>query len=192
MSYLERFRVQPGARVKLAETDPSFKDHHDSQQPAAEELEQYRRRLAELNPQGRTVAHLRQPSAEEAAHDFLWRAHRAALARGQVAIFNRSHYEDVLIQRLGDPTQHWKISESDYQERKSWSDDVKAYEEAPSRCSTAQAPWFIIPSDHQWFPNLAIGRILVEHLESLKLRYPAPTVDLERIRREYHAAKQRG
>ena len=42
------------------------------------------------------------PSAEEAAHDFLWRAHRAAPGRGQIAIFNRSHYEDVLVTRVHD------------------------------------------------------------------------------------------
>jgi PPK2 family polyphosphate:nucleotide phosphotransferase len=274
MSYLERFRVHPGARVRLADIDPSFKDRHEDQEAAAAEIEQYRKRLVDLqemlfverrrslliclqgldtagkdgtikhilsamNPQGCTVAQFRQPTAEEAAHDFLWRAHRATPARGQVAIFNRSHYEDVLVvrvhdlvpksewslrydrinafeqgladqgtqifkfflhisseeqlarfkARLDDPTKQWKISESDYQERKSWSSYVTAYEEALSRCSTEHAPWFIIPSNHKWFRNLAIGRILVEHLESLKLSYPTPTVDLGRIRREYHAAK---
>ena len=40
------------------------------------------------------------PSAEELAHDFLWRVHRAAPAAGEVAIFNRSHYEDVLVARV--------------------------------------------------------------------------------------------
>jgi PPK2 family polyphosphate:nucleotide phosphotransferase len=274
MSYLEQFRVRPGARVKLADMDPSFKDRHDSQETAAAEIERYRERLVALqellyverrrslliclqgldtagkdgtikhilsamNPQGCTVTQFRQPSAEEAAHDFLWRVHRATPARGAVAIFNRSHYEDVLVvrvhnlvpkaewalryerinaferglvdqdthifkfflhisseeqlarfkARLDDPTKQWKISESDYQERKSWNEYVTAYEEALSRCSTEYAPWYVIPSNHKWFRNLAIGRILVEHLESLKLTYPKPAVDLERIRREYHAAK---
>ena len=275
MSYLERFRVRPGARVRLAEIDPSFKDRHDDQETAAGEIEQYRKRLAELqemlyvghrrslliclqgldtagkdgtirhflsamSPQGCTVSPFRQPSAAEAAHDFLWRVHRATPARGQVAIFNRSHYEDVLVvrvhglaprsvwsaryerinaferglvesdthvlkfflhisseeqlarfkARLDDPTKLWKISESDYQERRFWNDYMTAYEEALSRCSTAQAPWFVIPSNHKWFRNLAVARIVVEHLESLNLSYPKPTVDLERIRREYHAAKR--
>jgi PPK2 family polyphosphate:nucleotide phosphotransferase len=274
MSNLERFRVQAGARVKLADIDPSFKGRHESPEAAAGETEQYRKRLADLqemlyveggrslliclqgldtagkdgtikhilgamNPQGCTVTHFRRPSAEEAAHDFLWRAHRAAPARGEVAIFNRSHYEDVLVvrvhnlvsksvwsqryeqinafeegllqnqtqvlkfflhisseeqlarfkARLDDPTKQWKISESDYQERKAWRDYIMAYEEMLSRCSTEHAPWYVIPANHKWFRNLAIGRILVEHLESLNLSYPKPTVDLERIRREYHAAK---
>ncbi len=56
--------------------------------------------LAAMNPQGCRVAPFRQPSAEEASHDFLWRAHRAAPARGEVVIFNRSHYEDVLVARV--------------------------------------------------------------------------------------------
>lgn len=56
--------------------------------------------LGAMNPQGCRVAHFRQPSLEEAAHDFLWRAHRAAPRRGEVVIFNRSHYEDVLIVRV--------------------------------------------------------------------------------------------
>ena len=66
---------------------------------------------------------------------------------------------------------------------------MTAYEEALSRCSTEGAPWFVIPSNHKWFRNLAVARILVEHLEGLKLTYPKPAVDLERIRRDYHAAK---
>ena len=260
--------------MRLADIDPSFKDRHESQEAAAEEIERYRKRLFDLqevlyaerrrslliclqgidtagkdgtikhflsamNPQGCTVTRFRQPSAEEVEHDFLWRVHRAAPARGEVAIFNRSHYEDVLVARvhnlvpksvwslrydrinafeqglvehdtqvlkfflhisseeqlarlkarLDDPTKQWKISESDYQERKSWSDYATAYEEALSRCSTERAPWFVIPANHKWFRNLAVARIVVEHLESLNLRYPKPTVDLERIRREYHAAK---
>jgi polyphosphate kinase 2 (PPK2 family) len=56
--------------------------------------------LGAMNPQGCRVAAFKTPSAEEAAHDFLWRAHKAAPARGEVVIFNRSHYEDVLIVRV--------------------------------------------------------------------------------------------
>ena len=66
---------------------------------------------------------------------------------------------------------------------------MTAYEEALSRCSTEHAPWFVIPANHKWFRNLAVARIIVEHLESLDMSYPKPTVDLARIRREYHAAE---
>lgn len=53
-----------------------------------------------MNPQGARVYGFKVPSAEEAAHDFLWRIHQAAPHRGQVTIFNRSHYEDVLVSRV--------------------------------------------------------------------------------------------
>ncbi len=56
--------------------------------------------LGAMNPQGCRVAAFKQPSAEELAHDFLWRAHKVAPARGEVVIFNRSHYEDVLVVRV--------------------------------------------------------------------------------------------
>jgi PPK2 family polyphosphate:nucleotide phosphotransferase len=273
VNYLERFRVAPGAKIRLKDIDPAFKDGHEHHKQAEERIEHYQKRLCELqellyaerrrslliclqamdtggkdgtinhvlaamNPQGCRVAVFRQPSAEEAAHDFLWRVHRAAPARGEVVIFNRSHYEDVLVvrvhnlvpkdlwsrrydrinefekglvengthilkfylhiskqeqltrfkERLDDPTRQWKISEADYKERSFWDDYVAAYEDALSRCSSEHAPWFIIPADHKWFRNLAVARIIVEHMEGLGMSYPKPTVDIERIRREYHAA----
>lgn len=65
---------------------------------------------------------------------------------------------------------------------------MAAYEDALSRCSTLRAPWFIIPANHKWFRNLAVARIVVEHLEGLALSYPKPAVDIARIRREYYGA----
>jgi len=196
--------------------------------------------LSAMKPLGCRAVAFREPSTEELQHDFLWRIHRATPARGEVAIFNRSHYEDVLVarvhqlvpkdiwsarydwinafeqgladhgthilkfylhiskaeqlarfkERLDDPTKQWKISEADYTERKFWDDYMAAYEDIFYHCSTEQAPWFVIPADHKWFRNLAVARIVVEYMNGLNLKYPKPTVDLERIRREYHAAKK--
>jgi PPK2 family polyphosphate:nucleotide phosphotransferase len=53
-----------------------------------------------LNPQGTTVTCFKEPTPAEQAHDFLWRVHPHAPGRGEVAIFNRSHYEDVLVPRV--------------------------------------------------------------------------------------------
>jgi PPK2 family polyphosphate:nucleotide phosphotransferase len=53
-----------------------------------------------LNPQGARVAAFREPTPVELAHDFLWRVHRATPAAGEIAIFNRSHYEDVVAVRV--------------------------------------------------------------------------------------------
>jgi len=56
--------------------------------------------LSGLNPQGVRVTSFKQPSSEELDHDFLWRHYRALPARGEIGIFNRSHYENVLISRV--------------------------------------------------------------------------------------------
>ncbi|HXT22344.1 MAG TPA: polyphosphate kinase 2 family protein [Thermoanaerobaculia bacterium] len=53
-----------------------------------------------VNPQGCRVTSFKAPTAEELAHDFLWRIHRAVPGRGEIGIFNRSHYEDVLVVRV--------------------------------------------------------------------------------------------
>ena len=196
--------------------------------------------LSAMNPQGCRVYGFKTPSPEELAHDYLWRIHQATPRKGYVAVFNRSHYEDVLVvrvhnlvpkevwskrydeinafekqltdngthilkfylhidkdeqlarfkQRLDDPNRHWKISESDYAEREYWHEYQKAYEDAISNCSTKDAPWFIIPSNHKWVRNLAVSQILVDTLESLGMKFPAPTVDIAEIKRKYHAAEK--
>ncbi|MDD5268741.1 MAG: polyphosphate kinase 2 family protein [Methylococcales bacterium] len=53
-----------------------------------------------MNPQGTSVFGFKQPSKDEAAHDFLWRAHQRVPGKGEIVIFNRSHYEDVLVVRV--------------------------------------------------------------------------------------------
>ena len=191
-----------------------------------------------MNPQGTLVSSFKQPSNIEAAHDFLWRAHLHTPAKGQVVVFNRSHYEDVLVvrvhklvpkdvwskryelindfeemlhengtrilkfylhispeeqlerfkQRLEDPMRQWKISEADYSERKLWPEYMDAYEEAIEKTSTKHAPWYVIPSNHKWFRNLAISEILADTLDDMDLKLPPAQVDIEDIRRKYHAA----
>jgi PPK2 family polyphosphate:nucleotide phosphotransferase len=56
--------------------------------------------LGKLNPQGVTVKSFKAPSAEELSHDFLWRVHSHAPAKGMIQVFNRSHYEDILVTRV--------------------------------------------------------------------------------------------
>jgi len=56
--------------------------------------------VSAMDPQGCRVTGFKAPTAEEAAHDFLWRVHPHAPAKGTVAVFNRSHYEDVLVTRV--------------------------------------------------------------------------------------------
>ena len=59
-----------------------------------------RKILGQLNPQGVQVVSFKAPTEEEKAHDFLWRIHKHTPAKGMIQVFNRSHYEDVLITRV--------------------------------------------------------------------------------------------
>jgi polyphosphate kinase 2 (PPK2 family) len=68
--------------------------------------------MSGVNPQGCRVVSFKTPSAEELAHDFLWRVHRETPPKGHIGIFNRSHYEDVLITRV-----HGLISEKTVRQR---------------------------------------------------------------------------
>jgi PPK2 family polyphosphate:nucleotide phosphotransferase len=63
-----------------------------------------------VNPEGVHVTAFKVPTAEELAHDYLWRIHRAVPGKGQIGIFNRSHYEDVLVVRVDDivPPEVWR------------------------------------------------------------------------------------
>ncbi len=56
--------------------------------------------MSRLNPQGVMVKSFKEPTAEELAHDFLWRIHQHAPAKGMIQVFNRSHYEDILVTRV--------------------------------------------------------------------------------------------
>jgi PPK2 family polyphosphate:nucleotide phosphotransferase len=91
-------------------------------------------------------------------------------------------------QRLDDPARNWKISESDYSERELWNDYTAAFEDALNATSAQHAPWYVIPSNHKWFRNLAVSQIVADTMEDLGMSFPKPTVDLADIRRKYHAA----
>ena len=91
--------------------------------------------------------------------------------------------------RLDDPDRQWKISDSDYKEREYWGDYIEAFEAVLNKTSTEHAPWFIIPSNHKWFRDLAISQIVVRQMEEMDMQLPKPTVNLAEIRREYHQAE---
>jgi PPK2 family polyphosphate:nucleotide phosphotransferase len=185
-----------------------------------------------LNPQGVQVTSFTEPTPPELEHDFLWRVHQATPRRGLIGIFNRSHYEDVVVvrvhglvpepvwraryghieafeallhgdartrvvklflhisreeqaerlrARLEDPAKRWKFRRGDLEERERWDDYMAAYEEAIARTSTEHAPWYVVPADHKWFRNWAVSRIVIETLEEMDPRYPAPAEDLDGV-----------
>jgi len=171
--------------------------------------------MGPLNSLGCQVASFKVPTAEELAHDFLWRIHKHTPGKGEITIFNRSHYEDVLVVRVHkivpdnvwrsrfdhindfekllsesntivlkfylhiskqeqeqrllereqDATKYWKLSAGDWKEREYWNAYTLAYEDALNRCSTPQAPWFIVPANKKWFRNLAVAEAVVNALK---------------------------
>ncbi len=184
--------------------------------------------MGAFNPQGCPITAFKVPTSEELAHDYLWRAHRRVPGNGEIGVFNRSYYEDVLVvrvhdivpkavwsrrfdqinafermlvdegttivkfflyidrdvqrerlqARLDDPTKNWKFRLGDLEERKRWDDYIAAYDDMLTRCSMAEAPWYVIPSNRKWFRNLAVADILGDTLDELKPRYPKPAEDL--------------
>lgn len=137
MTALERYRVEPGATVDLAEHDPEDRRAFPALDKAGglQELDRINDRLAEqqellaaegrrrvlvvlqamdtggkdgtirnvfhgVNPQGVDVVSFKVPTDAELAHDYLWRVHPHVPGNGEIVIFNRSHYEDVLVVRV--------------------------------------------------------------------------------------------
>src|SRR6266852_8653818 len=183
--------------------------------------------MAQVNPLGCEVRSFKGPTSREQARDFLWRIHRVVPGRGMISIFNRSHYEDVLVVRVHDlvpetvwrrryaaindferllaqndmiilklylhmsnaeqerrllaqqknQTDAWKLSTADWAERKYWDDYQEAYEEALSKCSTDEAPWYIVPANQKWYRNLLVARTLVSTLRQYKDEWEAQLVE---------------
>ncbi|MDH3584760.1 MAG: polyphosphate kinase 2 family protein, partial [Phycisphaerae bacterium] len=79
--------------------------------------------------------------------------------------------------RLERPDKHWKFNPADLSARDRWEDYQAAYEAALSRCSTPNAPWYVVPAECRWFRNLLIARVLADRLESLDMKYPEPNFD---------------
>src|SRR3954463_7026112 len=181
------------------------------------------------NPQGVRVFTYRQPTPEEAAHDFLWRYHQDAPSRGMIHVFNRSHYEDVLVvrvkglteedrwrsrydsindfermlarertvivkfflhiskdaqldrfrERLERQDKHYKFSANDVRERRNWDAYQEAYEDAVNLTSTPWAPWYVVPSDHKWYRNFVVARIVCATLEAMAPEWPETDPGIE-------------
>jgi PPK2 family polyphosphate:nucleotide phosphotransferase len=181
-----------------------------------------------MDPQGLKITSFKAPTPAEKRRGFLWRIQQAVPDHGMIGIFDRSHYEDVLIARvrnlvaptvwerrydqinefeaelagkgvtilkcylhispeeqrvrldarLDDPTKYWKYNPGDVDERKLWPDYMDAYHAAIERCNTAEAPWYVIPSDRKWYRNWAVTTILLETLKSLDPQWPEADFDV--------------
>lgn len=91
--------------------------------------------MSGMNPQGCRVATFKTPTPLELAHDFLWRVHREVPPKGHIGIFNRSHYEDVLITQV-----HRLISDKQVKQR---FDHIKEFEELLHESGTVVLKFFL-------------------------------------------------
>jgi PPK2 family polyphosphate:nucleotide phosphotransferase len=182
-----------------------------------------------VNPQGLHIASFKKPTRAELRHDFLWRIRRQLPTPGLIGVFDRSHYEDVLvvrvdnlvppstwrprfkaindfeaelralnttvikcflhispdeqkerlIARLENPAKHWKHNPRDIDVRAQWQSYQDAYADVLSRCSTPDAPWYVIPANRKWYRNWAVAQLLLETLEDLDPQLPDPDYDID-------------
>jgi PPK2 family polyphosphate:nucleotide phosphotransferase len=94
---------------------------------------------------------------------------------------SRDEQTERLQSRIDTPDKRWKLSPADFEERQFWPKYIDAYNDILRHTSHSHAPWFVIPSDHKWYRNVAISTILVEAMSNLKLKYPPPTFNPEGI-----------
>ncbi len=129
-----------------------------------------------FNPQGCPVTSFKVPSTEELAHDFLWRVHKRTPGKGEIGIFNRSHYEDVLVVRV-----------HDLAPRRVWSkryDQINAFERTLAENGTTIVKFFLtIDRDEQ-------RKRFEERVADPKKRWKFKMADLEerKLWDDYQAA----
>jgi PPK2 family polyphosphate:nucleotide phosphotransferase len=85
-------------------------------------------------------------------------------------------------ERIDDPKKRWKWNSGDLDERRRWDDYQQAYEEALAATSTEQAPWYVVPADPNWYRDLVVSEVLVDTLESMKIRRPEGEPGIEGLK----------
>jgi PPK2 family polyphosphate:nucleotide phosphotransferase len=101
---------------------------------------------------------------------------------------SKDEQAERLRAREEDKDKAWKISAGDWTERKYWDAYQEAYEDALSECSTDAAPWYIVPSDHKWYRNLAVAHTLIQVMRQYQDEWKA---ELEKRGQQELAALKR-
>lgn len=83
-----------------------------------------------------------------------------------------------LMERLDRPEKNWKFNPGDVDERMLWPSYQEAYQTALEKCSTPEAPWFVVPADRKWYARLAVQNLVLEHLRAMDPRWPAADYDV--------------
>lgn len=82
-----------------------------------------------------------------------------------------------LRERITRPEKAWKHAASDLADRRRWHEYTQAFEDVLVRTDADAAPWYVVPSDRKWYARWAVGRILLHHLEAMRLEWPAADFD---------------
>lgn len=90
---------------------------------------------------------------------------------------SRKEQAERLRERLDDPEKQWKFNPADLEERKRWDHYMAAYQAMLTRCSTAHAPWYLVPSDRKWRRNAIVARIVRGTLEEMNPQPRRPGYD---------------
>jgi PPK2 family polyphosphate:nucleotide phosphotransferase len=112
--------------------------------------------------------------------------HSGIIVRKFFLNVSKEEQKDRFLKRLDEPTKNWKFSADDIRERQCWPQYMKAYEETIAHTAMEDAPWYIVPADHKWFTRLVVASVIVETLDSLKLKFPEVAPE---VRKEFAAAR---
>jgi len=99
---------------------------------------------------------------------------------------SRAEQKERFLKRLDEPKKNWKFSSADIQERQCWPQYLEAYEDTIRHTASEHSPWYVVPADHKWFTRLVVASVIVDTLESLKLKFPEVAPE---VRKEFAAAR---
>ncbi len=95
------------------------------------------------------------------------------------------------LERLEQPSKHWKFNPGDVGERDRWDDYMAAYEDMIQHTATRQAPWYVVPADRKWFTRLVVVESIVDAMEGLDLAVPAVLPEQRKAMQAAKAALER-
>ncbi|MBV8781248.1 MAG: polyphosphate kinase 2 family protein [Phycisphaerae bacterium] len=94
---------------------------------------------------------------------------------------SRKEQKKRMMERIDVKSKNWKFNPGDLRDRQLWDDYMEAYDDAIERCSTPDAPWYVVPADHTWYTNYVVSDVLVRTLKSMNLEFPDPPKGLDKI-----------
>lgn len=78
--------------------------------------------------------------------------------------------------RLHNPNKRWKVEESDFEDRKRWTQFQRTYEKTIFRTARDHAPWYVVPANHKWYRDVVVAEVLLDTLRRMDPNYPRRSV----------------